>query len=156
MVDEARRVHESMVIDQCMSGHIFVYKPNSNSVYMSEYPCSCSNCLELKFENCESLITANFDETVAHLNQRKNESSNSEDECAVDENFEDGNNQNIFDFITLPSYIALITGNLLQPVYILKIFEKSKASTKMHEKYGHLTLPDELYLKGNYFVKPRC
>ena len=32
---------------------------------------------------------------------------------------------------------AVITGNMLQPAYVLKIFEKSKASTKMHDKYGH-------------------
>ena len=61
VVDEARRVRKSMVIDKCMSGLIFVFKPNSSSVYMREYLCFCSNCLELQFENCESLITANFD-----------------------------------------------------------------------------------------------
>ena len=83
---------------------------------MREYICSCSTCLELKSENCESLITANFDETVAGLNQCENESSNSEDECALDENVEDGNNQNVFDFITLLSYTALITGNMLQTI----------------------------------------
>ena len=33
---------------------------------------------------------------------------------------------------------------MLQPVYILKIFEKGKASTKMHDKYGHVILTDEL------------
>ena len=26
----------------------------------------------------------------------------------------------------------------------------------MHGKYGHVILPDELYLKGNYLVKTRC
>ena len=57
-VDEARCACESMVIDKCMSGHIFVYKPNSSSVYMREYLCSCSNCLKLKLENYESLIAA--------------------------------------------------------------------------------------------------
>ena len=45
---------------------------------------------------------------------------------------------------------------MLQPIYILKISEKGKVSTKMHGKYGHMILPDELYLKGNYFVKTRC
>ena len=40
--------------------------------------------------------------------------------------------------------------------FILKIFEKVKASAKMHDKYGLGVLPDELYLKGNYVVKPRC
>ena len=61
---------------------------------MREYPCSCSNCFELKFDNFESLITANFDEAVTDLNQCKNESRNSEDESALDEDFEDGNNPN--------------------------------------------------------------
>ena len=51
---------------------------------------------------------------------------------------------------------AVITGNMLQPAYVLKIFEKGKASTKMHDKYGHMILPDELYLKGKYIVKTRC
>ena len=44
---------------------------------------------------------------------------------------------------------------MLQPVDILKIFEKDRAITKMHGKYGHVILPDELYLKGNYPVKTR-
>ena len=67
-----------------------------------------------------------------------------EDECVLAEDFEDGNDQNVFDFILLTSYIALITGDMLQPVYILKIFEKSKACTKMHDKYVHVILLDEL------------
>ena len=123
---------------------------------MREYLCSCSNCLTLKFGNPESLITANLDETVADLNQCENESSNSEDEFALEEDFEDRNNQNVFDFISLPSYMALITGNMLQPVYILNIFEKGKTSTKMYDKYGHVILPDKLHLKGNYLFKTRC
>ena len=44
---------------------------------------------------------------------------------------------------------------MLQPVYILTIFEKGKASTKMHYKYVHVILPDELYLKVNYLIKTR-
>ena len=44
---------------------------------------------------------------------------------------------------------------MLQPVYILKIFDKDKPSTKMHDKYGHVILSDELYLKGKYLVKAR-
>ena len=44
---------------------------------------------------------------------------------------------------------------MLQPVYILKIFDKDKPSTKMHDKYGHVILSDELYLKENYLVKAR-
>ena len=50
----------------------------------------------------------------------------------------------------------MISGNTLQPVYILKIFEKGKAITKMHSKYWHVISPDKLYLKGNYLVKTRC
>ena len=96
VLDEVLRVSESMVVDKCISGHIFVYKPNSSSIYVREYLFSGSNYLKLKLENCESLITSNFNETVADLNQCENESNNSKDECALEEDFEDGNNQNVF------------------------------------------------------------
>ena len=45
---------------------------------------------------------------------------------------------------------------MFQPVYILKTFEEGKTSTKMHDNYDHVILPDELYLRGNYLVKTRC
>ena len=61
---------------------------------------------------------------------------------------------NVFDFITLPIYIAFTTGNILQ--LVLKIFEKGKAFTKMHGKYGYVPLIAEFYLKGNYLVKTKC
>ena len=38
----------------------------------------------------------------------------------------------------------------------MKIFEKGKASIKMHDKFGYVILPDELYFKRNYLVKTRC
>ena len=41
-------------------------------------------------------------------------------------------------------------------VTISLYFEKGKANTKMHDKYGDVILPDKLYLKGNYLVKTRC
>ena len=156
VVDEARRVRESMVIDKCISGHIFVYKLNSSSVYIREYLCSCSNCLEFSSKQLlqgqryslkivKANFTANFDKTVADLNHYGNKSSNSEDECAPHAEFENGDNQNFFDFITLPSYIVSITGNMLQTAYILKIFEKG---TKIHDKYGHVILLDDLQKSG--------
>ena len=136
------------------AAHIFVYKPNASCVCMREYLCSCSNCLELKFENCESLITANFDEIVADLNQCENESSNSEDECALDEDFEDDNDQNVFNFITFPSCIALITG--YNQFIFSRFLKKVKQVLRCTTSTGLFVLPDELYLKGNYLVKTRC
>ena len=42
---------------------------------------------------------------------------------------------------------------MLQPVYILKIFDKDKPSTKMHDKYGHVILSDELLLERKLSCK---
>ena len=102
--------------------HVFTYKPSSHSIYMKEYFCSFGSCLELKFENCENLIIGNLNETT-ELNQFDNHSRVFDEEWIPDENFANGNHQNAFDFIILPKYVILITGNILQLSYILKIVE---------------------------------
>ena len=89
---------------------------------MKEYFCSFGSYLELKFENCENLIIGNLNETT-ELNEFDNQSRIFDEECIPDEHFANGNHQNVFDFIILPSYVALITGNTLQPPYISKTVE---------------------------------
>ena len=36
-------------------------------------------------------------------------------------------------------------------MYIIKIFEKGQASEVMSDRYGHKTLAQEFYFRGNYF-----
>ena len=61
----------------------------------------------------------------------------------------------LFEFVSLSSYAALIAGSTTEPIYIVKIVEKARASEKIHDKYGHVVFPGELYLKGKYLVKTR-
>ena len=40
------------MIKPCMIGHLFVYKPRSETVLMREYLCDCEQCLALNFDRC--------------------------------------------------------------------------------------------------------
>ena len=47
-----------------------------------------------------------------------------------------------------------MTGNTTNPMYIIKIVEKGKASEQMHDRDRHIMFPGELHLKG-YLIKTR-
>ena len=44
-LDSSRQMRDMLVLDGCMKGHIFLYKPNSTNVLFREYLCDCRNCL---------------------------------------------------------------------------------------------------------------
>ena len=50
---ETRQNAEEMKIDQCMNMYLFVFKPKETKVYMKEYLCDCTSCLEFNFDACE-------------------------------------------------------------------------------------------------------
>ena len=60
---------------------------------MKECLCSFNGCLKLEFENCENLIIVYTNKTAKGEYEIENQFSDSEDECIIDQDFEDGNNQ---------------------------------------------------------------
>lgn len=60
---------------------------------MKECLCSCNGFLKLEFENCENLFIVNTNKTAKGEYEIENLFSDSEDECIIDEDFEDRNNQ---------------------------------------------------------------
>ena len=154
IVDEVRQKPEGKQIPKCMSGHLFVYKSNSDDVLMREYLCACENCIELKFEDCY-VYGKGVDKNIIddEINHKISEEAN---DCALDEDYENIDRMSeLFEFVSLSSYAALIAGSTTEPIYIVKIVEKARASEKIHDKYGHVVFPGELYLKGKYLVKTR-
>jgi hypothetical protein len=51
----------------------------------------------------------------------------------------------MFEFIEVPSYIALVSFNTNEPIYIVKVDEKGKATDKMEDRDGHVIPPDYLF-----------
>ena len=74
------------------------------------------------------------------------------DYCHLDKN-EKKYGQQIYEFVEVPSFVAVISYNSNEPVYIIKTTENREADEEMNNHYWHLIAPGELYLKGEY-LKP--
>ena len=136
-VDSVRQAREEREIRGCMKGHVFIYKPHERDVLMREYLCACDNCLKLDYERCFSFESDSY--AISSVSDEIDE-----EECELDDecinNADEDQALHRFEFIELPSYVALVSGKISKPLYIIKVAEKGKATEKM-------------YLKGNYLVK---
>ena len=83
---------------------------------MREYLCYFEECLRLNFLSCVN-ITSNLIE---------NKNNDSED-CLLDE---ENDPAKIFEFVTIPSLLSVISYNTSEPIYFIKIVEKNVAICK--------------------------
>ena len=140
-IDRNRLTKDGLVIKGCMSKHKFEYVPNSNDVFNKEYLCDCQECINFNFHSCLKEVG-----DVENMNETQ-ESEHYDDCLMVDEN-EKG--LKIFDFTDVPSFVAVVTFSLSEPIYIIKVTEKGKVTEKMSDNYGHNIMEGELYFRGNY------
>ena len=71
------------------------------------------------------------------------------DDCYLDDSNED-RGQHVFEFVSIPPFVAVVSYNSCEPVYIIKVTEKDLAKEELKDRFGHVIYPGELYLKGNY------
>ena len=69
----------------------------------------------------------------------------------VDE--DDDRQSRIYEFVSTPSYVSLLSYNSNDPVYFVLVEKKGQATEKLQDRYGHVILPGELYLEGRYLHK---
>ena len=89
-----------------------------------------------------------FDECLQASDETDQEQTNKYD----DEEYDDDVYQNhqIYDFVEIPSFVSLFTGNVNEPLYFVKLVEKGVATEDFKDAYGHVIRTGELYFKGNY------
>ena len=75
------------------------------------------------------------------------------EEYLYGEEFEGNRDEQIFDFVDIPSFVTLFTGANVEPLYFLKITEKGISDGTLTDTWGHAVLPGLRYFKGNY-LKP--
>ena len=56
----------------------------------------------------------------------------------------------MFEFVSIPSFVAVVSYNSCEPVCIIKVTEKDLAKEELKDRFGHVIYPGELYLKGYY------
>ena len=143
-IDEKRRNKKSHKTKGCMFQHIFEYVPNSKTVYNSEYLCECEECINLNFSSCLK-EAIELDETVEQVNLESNTGIEEKNDWELDEDTDQANC--IYEFTAIPSVVAV---SLNEPVHIIKVTEKGRATQLMSDMYGHRISKGELYLRENY------
>ena len=82
----------------------------------------------------------------------------SEEDPAVDAGTEEIDNfdgevdqsEQIFYFVTVPSFISLFSGNSVKPLYFLKLISKDVTEMYISDPYGHFVAKGERYFQGYY------
>ena len=61
----------------------------------------------------------------------------------------------MLEFFDVPSFVAVLSNNLNEPAYFIKVEEKSIAECELRDRFGHVVLVGEPYCKRNYLQKIR-
>ena len=70
-----------------------------------------------------------------------------ENECDLDED-DIEQNEKVFEFVTIPTFVALVSEDSNEPVYILKVGEKGAAEKEETYGYGHTISTGQYFLCG--------
>ena len=159
ILDRKRMEKKEHPIAGCMKQHLFEYKPGCSTILYREYLCDCVECLQFNFEKCVKFVESAKQAKPAKSASQPIQPSNSatisyEDECNLDLDEAD-EGRKAFEFVTVPSFVALVSGDSNEPVYILKVEEKGEATNEKSDEYGHKVVPGDLYLRGNYLKMVR-
>ena len=111
-LDKKRSGKDEIPIKSCMTGHLFVYTPDKDII--REYLCDCEECLYLNF-------LSYVKNTSKFIRNNNNDTDDSED-CLLDE---ENDPTKIFEFVTIPSFVAVISCNTSEPICFIKIVEEN-------------------------------
>lgn len=119
-----------------MKQHLFVFEKEKD-VLIKEYLCDCTYCLAFQFDSCPGTSKAVQAETDENYEFAE------EDAVQTDEQ--------VFDFIDVPSYASLLTGVKAEPLYFVSLKEKGVCDESKSDSWGHAIFTGEKCFQGNYF-----
>ena len=65
------------------------------------------------------------------------------------------NTEQIFDFLDVPSFVSIFSGNQNEPLYLVKVTEKGTVQKDLTDPYAHFIGNGERFLKGFYLKLSR-
>ena len=136
---------DSIIIRNCMKQHLIVFTP-TDGIFLKEYLCSCSSCLQFNFKECTKESLPN-DVSLTDDVESYDESDDGDD--GIDKT------EQIFNFVDVPSFISLFSSSPNEPPYFVKIVEKVTASEDINDRYGHFISAGEMFFKGFYLKMAR-
>ena len=96
-----------------MAKDLFVYTPNKD-IIMREYLCDCEESFRLNFLSCVK-------NSSKFIENKNNDTDDSED-CLLDE---ENDPTKTFESVTIPLFVTVISCIILEPIYFIKIVEKT-------------------------------
>ena len=134
---------DAMIIKDCMKQHLMIFAPNE-PVFCKEYLCSCNACLRFDFKEFSG------DDIPVYAESPCSDYFGDDEEFdAIDKT------EQIFDFLDVPSFVSLFSGNQNEPLYFVKVTEKGTAQKDLTDPYGHSTGNGERFLKEFYLKLSR-
>ena len=130
-LDQKRMEKKGLVINGCMIQHMLIFKPHCNDIAAKEYLCDCKMCLSLSFDKCENTKNLNDNSILEEIISVNNDR---EWFCDSDETV---NKSYMLEFVDVPSFVAVLSNNLNQPVYFIKVEEKGIAECELRDRFGH-------------------
>ena len=118
---------------------------NHTIIYATEFLCDCDDCLDFRFDDCCRKQTS---QEQSPLNEPEVQDV-IPDDCCLDAHDEE-RGQHVYEFVIISSFVAVVSYNSWEPVYIIRINEKVTVNEEMKDRYGHSLALGQLYLKGNY------
>ena len=110
----------------------------------SQYLRDCEECLCLNFLSC-------VNNTSKFIKNKNNDTDDPED-CLL---YEENDTAKTFEFVTIPSFVSVISCNTSESIYFIKIAEKNVAKENLRDRFAHEIFPRECYLKKFYLRKRR-
>ena len=122
--------------------HMMVFQSNKD-VISKEYPCECNPCRKFEFDNCEREVEEdqNLDVEIEDYYFAEEDNGSQEEQ--------------IFDFVDIPSFVTLLTGANAEPLYFLKVIDKGIADGTLSDKWGHIISPGTRYFTCHYLKTVR-
>ena len=131
VLDKRRSEKKKIKIKGCILQHFFVYESNSTKIDMNEYLCDCKSCSNFEFSSSKKPVTSAGEISDNFLK-----------DCLVDE--EDDQESNIYESVSIPSFVNLLLHNACDPAYFALLEKKYQTTEKLQDRYGHVVLPGDL------------
>ena len=104
-VNPFRQCKDVIAVNGCMVGHLLIYEQNSKNILIREYRCDCKNCLLLEFQNCFNISESESNDNVEC----------EENAWFGDDESNENNYSQVFEFLDVPSFVAVISCSSIKP-----------------------------------------
>lgn len=116
-LDQERSEKKGLLINSCTVKNMLHFQPNCNDAVAIECFCHCDIFLALSFDNCGNKEGTNEHSILEDIKSGEKDSKRDSDSETVNRNC-------VLNFVDVPSFVAILSGNLNKQLYFVKVGDK--------------------------------